>query len=175
MLGTTVIWKNKVELQFSSVAQSCPTLCNPMNRSTSGLPVHHSLSVHQNLPESTQTHVHHVGDAIQPSNPLVVPFSSCPYSFPASGSFQMSQLFASGGQSTGISDATSVLPMNTQHGDDQIGIQNRLEGKICWLEKTTTTIIMNSLVSSFNFFHKGGIIIILILQGKKLKHERLRN
>ena len=114
MLGTTVIWKNKVELQFSSVAQSCPTLCNPMNRSTSGLPVHHSLSVHQNLPESTQTHVHHVGDAIQPSNPLVVPFSSCPYSFPASGSFQMSQLFASGGQSTGISASTSVLPMNTQ-------------------------------------------------------------
>ena len=105
----------------------------------------------------------------------VVPFSSCSQSFPASGSLQMSQLFASGGQSTGISAATSVLPMNTQHGDDQIGIQNRLEGKICWLEKTTTTIIMNSLVSSFNFFHKGGIIIILILQGKKLKHERLRN
>ena len=46
--------------QFSSVAQSCPTLCNPMNRSTPGLPVHHQL------PESTQTHVHCVGDAIHP-------------------------------------------------------------------------------------------------------------
>ena len=44
----------------------------------------------------------------------VDPFSSCPQSFPASGSFQMSQLFASGGQSTGVSDSTSVLPMNTQ-------------------------------------------------------------
>ena len=50
--------------QFSSVARSCPTLCDPMNRSTPGLPVHHQL------PESTQTHVHRVGDAIQPSHPL---------------------------------------------------------------------------------------------------------
>ena len=53
--------------QFSSVAQSCPTLCSPMNRSTPGLPVHHQL------PESTQTHVHQVGDAIQPSHPLLCP------------------------------------------------------------------------------------------------------
>ena len=51
---------------FSSV-QLCPTLCNPMNRSTPGLPVHHQL------PESTQTHVHCVGDAIQPSHPLSSP------------------------------------------------------------------------------------------------------
>ena len=50
-------------IQFSSVAQSCPTLCNPMNRSTPGLPVHH------HLPEFTQTHVHRVRDAIQPSHP----------------------------------------------------------------------------------------------------------
>ena len=50
-------------VQFSSVAQSCPTLCDPMNRSTPGLPVHHQL------PEFTQTHVHRVGDAIQPSHP----------------------------------------------------------------------------------------------------------
>ena len=48
----------------SSVAQSCPTLCDPMNRSTPGLPVHHQL------PEFTQTHVHRVNDAIQPSHPL---------------------------------------------------------------------------------------------------------
>ena len=50
-------------VQFSSVAQSCPTLCDPMNRSTPGLPVHH------HLPEITQTHVHRVSDAIQPSHP----------------------------------------------------------------------------------------------------------
>ena len=54
-------------VQFSSVAQSCPTLCNPMNHSTPGLPVHHQLL------ESTQTHVHCVGDAIQPSHPLSSP------------------------------------------------------------------------------------------------------
>ena len=52
-------------VQFSSVAQSCPTLCDPMNRSTPGLPVHHQL------PEFAQTHVHQVGDAIQPSHPLL--------------------------------------------------------------------------------------------------------
>ena len=54
-------------VQFSSVAQSCPTLWDPMNRSTPGLPVHYQL------PESTQTHVHRVGDAIQPSRPLSSP------------------------------------------------------------------------------------------------------
>ena len=52
-------------VQFSSVAQSCPTLCNPVNHSTPGLPVHHQL------PEFTQTHVHWVSDAIQPSHPLL--------------------------------------------------------------------------------------------------------
>ena len=54
-------------VHFSPVAQSCLTLCDPMNPSTPGLPVHHQL------PESTQTHVHRVGDAIQPSHPLLSP------------------------------------------------------------------------------------------------------
>ena len=58
--------------QFSSVTQSCPTLCNPMNRSTPGLPVHHQF------PEFTQTHVHQVGDAIQPSHPLSSPSPPAP-------------------------------------------------------------------------------------------------
>ena len=58
--------------QFSSVAQSCPTLCDPMNRSTPGLPVHHQLS------EPTQTHVHRGGDAIQPSHPLSSPSPPSP-------------------------------------------------------------------------------------------------
>ena len=55
-------------VQFISVAQSCLTLCDPMNRSTPGLPVHHQH------PESTQTHVHRISDAIQPSHPLLSPF-----------------------------------------------------------------------------------------------------
>ena len=54
-------------VQFSSVTQSCPTLCNPMNRSTLGLLVHHQL------PEFTQTHIHRVSDAIQPSHPRSSP------------------------------------------------------------------------------------------------------
>ena len=65
----------QVGVQFSSVAQSCPTLCNPMNRSTPGLPVHHQI------PESTQTHVHWVGDAIQPSHPLSSPSPPAPNPF----------------------------------------------------------------------------------------------
>ena len=95
----------KISVQFSSVAQSCPTLCDPVNRSMPGLPVHH------HLPEFTQTYVHQVGDAISSS---VVPFSSCPQSLPASESFPMSQLFAWGGQSTGVSTSASFLPKNTQ-------------------------------------------------------------
>ena len=58
--------------QFSSVAQSCPTLCNPMNRSMPDLPVHHQLL------EVTQTHVHWVSDAIQPSHPLLSPSPPAP-------------------------------------------------------------------------------------------------
>ena len=66
--------------QFSSVAQSRPTLCDPIRYSTPGFPVHHQL------PELAQTHVHRVSNAIQPSHP-VIPFSSCLQSLPASGTF----------------------------------------------------------------------------------------
>ena len=61
-----------LSVQFSSVAQSCPTLCDPMNRSTPGRPVHHQL------PEFTQIHVHRVGAAIQPSHPLSSPSPPAP-------------------------------------------------------------------------------------------------
>ena len=87
---------------FSSV--QCPTRCDPMDCNTPGFPV---------FPELAQTHVHRVNDAIQPSS-SVVPFSSLLQSFSASESFQMSQLFASGGQSTKLSASASVLPMNDQ-------------------------------------------------------------
>ena len=109
--ATTVILSLHVLMltlcSVSSVAQLCLTLCNPMNHSTPGLPVHHQL------PEFTQTHVHWVGDAIQPSYPLLSP-SPLPPSLPASGSFPVSQLFAWGGPSIGVSASASVLPMNTQ-------------------------------------------------------------
>ena len=90
--------------QFRSV----PTLCDPMNRSMPGLPVHHQL------PEFTQTHVHWWWWCHPAISSSVIPFSSCPQSFPVSGSFPMSQFFALGGQSIGVSASATVLPMNTQ-------------------------------------------------------------
>ena len=104
--------------QFSSVAQSCPTLCNPMDCSTPGFPVHHQLQ------ELTQN-VHRVGDAIQSFHP-VIPFSSCLQSFPASEAFPLSWLFTSGGQSIGAS--ASVLPVSIQ----------------CWFPLELTGLICHS-------------------------------
>ena len=97
----------KYSVQSSSVSQSCPTLCNPMDSSMSGIPIHHQL------PEFIQAHVRWVGDALQPSHP-VIPFSSCIQSFPASGSFQISQFFPSSGQRIGVSASASVLSMSIQ-------------------------------------------------------------
>ena len=76
-----VMWR-WLSVQFSSVAQLCPTLCDPMNRSMPGLPVHHQL------PEFTQTHVHQVGDAIQPSHPLSSPSPPAPNLSQHQGLFQ---------------------------------------------------------------------------------------
>ena len=97
----------RVKDQFSSVIQLCPTLCDPVDCSIQGFPVHHQL------PELAQTHVHQATDAIQPSHPLSSP---SPPAFNLSqhqGLFQ-SQLFTSGGQSIGVSASPSVLPMNIQ-------------------------------------------------------------
>ena len=100
------VWLS-IMLVFSSVTQ-CPILCDLMECSTLGLRFHHQLL------EIAQIHVHWVGNVFQPSHPLVVPFSSRPQSFPASGSFPMCQSFASGGQSIGVSASAPVLPINIQ-------------------------------------------------------------
>ena len=71
-VGSTESESICVVFQFSSVTQSCPTFCDPMNHSTPGLPVHHQLL------EFTQTHVHRVGNAIQPSHPLSSPSPPAP-------------------------------------------------------------------------------------------------
>ena len=94
--------------QFSSVPQPCRTPYDPMDCKTPGFPVYHQLL------EFTQTHVHSVSDAIQPSYPPSSPFSSCLQSFLASGSFPVSQFFTSGGQSIGVSASASVLQMKIQ-------------------------------------------------------------
>ena len=94
-------------LQFNSVAQSCPTLCDPMNCSTPDLPVHHQLL------KFTQIHVHLVSDAFQLSYPLLSP-SPPALNLSQHQSFPMSQFFAAGGQSIGASASASVFPMNMQ-------------------------------------------------------------
>ena len=126
--------------QFSSVAQSCPTLCYPMNCSTPGFSVHHQL------PEFSQTHVHQVGDSIQPSHPLPSPFSSCPKFFPASESFPMSQLFVWGGQSTGVSALASLM-MNTQNWSP-LG----WTGWISLQSKGLSRVFSNTTVQKHQFF-----------------------
>ena len=140
---TTIIWQHS-SVQFSSVTQPCPTLCDPMDYSMPGLPVHHQL------PEFTQTHIHWVGDAIQPPHP-VVPFSSHLQSFPASGSFQISQSFTSSVQSIEVSASTSVFPMNTQDRSPLgwtgwISLQSKGLSRVF---SNTTAQSINSSVPSF--------------------------
>ena len=102
------IFSSSFSVQFSSVAQSCPTFCDPTNRST---PVSLSITspeVHPNSCASSRW----CHPAISSS---VLSFSSCPQSLPASESFPRSQLFSWGGQSIGVSASVTVLPINTQN------------------------------------------------------------
>ena len=126
---------------FSSVAQSFPTLCNPMNHSTPGLSVHHQLL------GSTQTHLHWVSDTIQPSHPRSSPSPPAPQSLPASGSFPMSQLFAWGGQSIGVSALASFLPMNTQ-----VWYPSEWTGWISLQSKGLSRVFSNTTVQKHQFF-----------------------
>ena len=126
-------------VQFISVTQSCPTLCDPMNQSMPGLPVHHQL------PEFTQTHVHRVGDAIQPSHPLSSP-SPAPNPCQHQSLFQ-SQLFTWGGQSIGVSALASVLPMNTQDWSPK-----GWTGWISLHSKGLSRVFSNTTVQKHQFF-----------------------
>ena len=127
-------------VQFSSFAQSCPTLCDPMNHSTPGLPVHH------HLPEFTDSRP--LSQWCHPTiSSSVVPFSSCPQSLPASGSFPMSQLFASGGQSTGVSASASFLPKKSQDWSP-----SEWTGWISLQSKGLSRIFSNTTVQKHQFF-----------------------
>ena len=122
----------------SSVTQLYPTLCDPMNRCTPGLPVHHKLA------EFTQTHVHRVGDGTQPP---VVPFFTCSQSLSASGSFPMSQLYSWADQSVGVSASASVLPMNTQDWSPL--------GRTGWISlqsKGLSRVFSNTTIQKHQFF-----------------------
>ena len=130
----------KIHLQIRSVPQSCPTLCTPMNCSTPGLPVHHQLL------EFTQTHVHRVSDAIQPSHPLLSlsPLAPNPSQHQ---SFPMSQLFAWGGQSTGVSASASFLPKKSQDWSP-----SEWTGWISLHSKGLSRVFSNTTVQKHQFF-----------------------
>ena len=111
----------------------------------------HARPVHHQLPEFTQTHVHWVSDAIQQSHPLSSPSPPTrPQSFPASASFQKRQLFASGGQSTGVSASISVLPMNTQ--DWSLG----WTGWISLQSQGLSRVFSNTTVQNLQFYGTQG-------------------
>ena len=133
-----------------SVAKLCPTLCSTIDGSTPGFSVLHCL------PEFAQIHVHWGGNAIQPSHTLslpspeknlTAPFSSFPQSFPASGSYPIGQIFASGGQSTGASASASVLPMNIQ---DWFSLG--LTGLISLQSKGLSGVFSSTTVQKHQFF-----------------------
>ena len=127
-------------IQFSSVAQSYLTLCNPMNRNTPGLPVRHQLL------EFTQTLAHQVGDAIQPSHPLPSPSPPAPYPSQHQGLFQWVNS-AWGGQSIGVSASASVLLMNTQDWSPL--------GWTSWISlqsKGLSRVFSNTIVQKHQFF-----------------------
>ena len=123
-------------VQFSSVAQSCLTLCDPMNRRMPDLPVHHQL------PEFTQTHVHRVGDAIQPSHPLSSPSPPAPNPSQHQGLFQWVNSLH-----IGLTASASVLPMNTQNWSP-LG----WTGWISLQSKGLSRVFSNTTVQKHQFF-----------------------
>ena len=130
-------WK---ALSVSSVSQSCLTLCDPMNHSMPGLPVHHQL------PEFTQTHVHWVSDAIQPSHPLSSPYP--PAANPSQHqSFPMSQLFTLWGQSIAVSALASFLSKKSQRWSP-----SEWTGWISLQSKGLSRVFSNTTVQKYRFF-----------------------
>ena len=124
--------------QFSSVAQ---TLCHPMDCSTPGLPVHHQLPefTPNSCPSRQWCHLTILSS--------VVPFSSCPQSFPASESLPMSQFFQSGSQRIGVSASASVLPMNSRDWSP-LG----WTGWISLQSKRLSRVFSNTTVQKHQFF-----------------------
>ena len=114
-------------VQFSSVAQSCPTLCDPMNRSMPGLPVYHQLL------EITQTHVHRVSDAIQPSHPLSSPSPPAPNPSQHQGLFQSGPITSwqiDGETVETVADFNFWAPKSLQMVITAMKLNYSLEGKL---------------------------------------------
>ena len=136
----SIPFKLSWSVQFSSVAQSCPTLCDPMNCSTPGLPIHHQL------PELTQTHIHWVSDAIQPSHPLSSP---SPPAFDLSQDQGLLQWVSSSYQVAKVLKlvSPSILPMNIQDW-----FLLGLTGLISLQSKGLSRVFFNTTVQKHQFF-----------------------
>ena len=126
--------------RFSSVAQSCPTLCNPMNCSTPG------LSVHYKLPEFTQTHVHQVGDAIQPPHPLSSPSPPTPNPSQHQGLFHESTFLMRWPKYWSFS--FSIRPSNEHQDLSPLG----WTGWISLQSKGLSRVFSNTTVQKHQFF-----------------------
>ena len=140
-IGFKKFWKvGFYSVQFSSVAQSCLTLCHPMNCSMPGLPVHHQL------PEFTQTHS---TESVMPSSHLILcrPLLLLPPIPPSIRVFPMSQLFAWGGQSTGVSALATFLPKKSQGWSP-----SEWTGWISLQSKGLSRVFSNTTVQKHQFF-----------------------
>ena len=136
---------------FSSVTQSCLTLCDPMNHSTPGLPVHHQL------PESTQTHVHWVGDAIQPSH--VVPFSSNHLmSSPSPPALNLSQHQGLFKWVSSLHQVAKVLEFQLQHQS----YQRRAWGAYKFMTKSHKDLVSNPSSATLATWSKAGYTISVL-------------
>ena len=140
-LKSFCIAKETSSVQFTSVAQLCPTLWDPMNCSMPGLPVHHQLL------EFTQTHVHRVSDAIQPSHLLSSPSPLAPNPSQPQSLFQWVNSLHECGQSTGVSTLASFLPKNT-HGWSPL----EWTGWISLQSKGLSRVFSNTTVQKHQFF-----------------------
>ena len=132
------MWMYLCNIQFSSVAQSCPTLCNPMNCSMPGLPVHHQLL------KSTQTHVHWVSDAIQASHPLSSPSPPAPNPSQHQGRFQWVN---------SLHEVAKVLEFQLQHPmNTQDSSPSGWTGWISLQSKGLSRVFSNTTVQKYQFF-----------------------
>ena len=140
-LRSVVSLKISANVSVSSVTQFCPTLCDPMNCSTPGFPVH------RQLPMLAQTHVYWVNDAIQPSHPLSSPSPAFNLFQHQGQNFPVSQFFTSGNQSIGVSASASVLQVNIQ---DWFPLEST--GWISLQSKGFLRVFSNTTVQKHQFF-----------------------
>ena len=140
-----ILFNNVAEFQFSSVAQFCPTLCNPMNCSTPGFPVHHQLAA------LAQTHVHRVGDAIQPTHPL---------SSPSPPAFSLSSIRVFSNELVLCIRWPNYWSFSISPSDEYSGlISFRIESLISLQFKELSGVFSNTTVQSINSLHSALFIV----------------